>query len=198
MEGSTFVPDSPSDPQIDHGTYHNLSHLNWRERYAASSAVTIINTAHIIEICYSTGHSTEAEGTIVARVGHPWIALLVAAAILITVLWLLLKSKHKKGTKLHDVIIIFLMLRKRTCMCIISQLTPATRCIQLFCHVLRVRCVGLPPTFYVSKLTLYPCCFCFLEMLKLTQGLVSYRSLILVLIIIIIMHDFACHFNNSI
>ena len=50
---------------------------------------------------------------------HSWIVLLVVAAILVilfAVLWLLLKSKHKKGTKLHDVIIIkfYLMLQKRT------------------------------------------------------------------------------------
>ena len=48
---------------------------------------------------------------------HSWIVLFVAAAILVilfAVLWLLLKSKHKKGTKLHDVIIICLMLQKRT------------------------------------------------------------------------------------
>ena len=40
---------------------------------------------------------------------HSWIVLLVVAAVLIVsfaILWLLLKSKHKKGTKLHDVIII--------------------------------------------------------------------------------------------
>ena len=53
-----------------------------------------------------TDHSTGAEGTIVARVvpsidhSHSWIVLLVAAAVLVisfTVLWLLLRSKHKKG-----------------------------------------------------------------------------------------------------
>ena len=29
----------PSDPQIDHSTYHDLSHLDQMERYAASWAV---------------------------------------------------------------------------------------------------------------------------------------------------------------
>ena len=49
---------------------------------------------------------------------HSWIVLLVVAVVLIVsfaVLWLLLKSKHKKGTELHDVRIrICLILRKPT------------------------------------------------------------------------------------
>ena len=83
--------------------------------------------AHMVSILieiYSTGRSAEAEGTIVARVvpsfdhRHSWLSVfLVAAAVLIVtfaVLWLLLKSKHKKGTELHDMIIICLTLQKCT------------------------------------------------------------------------------------
>ena len=104
------MSDSPSGPQDDHSTYHDLSLVfDCRERYiACTEAESLIIFRYLF---YYSGIYTvggEAEGYIVSKIvspfdSHPflWIALLAAVLILsFIVLTLMFKSQHRKGSEI--------------------------------------------------------------------------------------------------